>query len=323
MPWWFYLVLGLVLGLVVLPLFGMFFIVPIPIFDSLFVRKDKKKWSREAPSDVKNEEMLQMWNQAKDFMATNRKYESDVHVLAEDGLNLYGQYYDFGGKEAVIIMPGRPETLVYSLFYAESYRKAGVNVLVIDTRAHGESDGVLHGCGYMERLDIYACARWLEEKKKIDRIILHGICVGSSACIHAASDPECPKTIVGLVTDGAYVSFYETLWLRVKRNSKIHPFTCVSYFRHRIKKAYGYDIKKDGPIYRMKDIAIPTLMMASKEDIFSLPEKTELLYSSLPETTQKRLVFFPHGAHSHLRIVNPSLYDSSVEEFVESLRGSK
>ena len=317
--WVLYLCLGLFLGLVVLPLIGMFFIVPIPIFSTLFVRNSKDKWSREAPSDSKNEEMVRMWNIANDFMASNQSNKEEVHVLTDDGLNLYGQYYDFRGDKAVIIMPGRPETLVYSCFYAESYKKAGVNVLVCDTRAHGLSEGTIHGCGYKEKLDIYAFARWLSSKKGIKKIILHGICVGSSACVHAAADKSRPSEIIGLVTDGAYVSFYETLWLRVKRNAKINPLTCLAYFRRRIKKINGYDIKKDGPLFHMGEIAMPILMMASEEDIFSLPEKTRLLYASLPETTQKRLVFFPHGAHSHLRIVNPSLYDSSVKEFVDSL----
>ena len=320
MPWWIYLILALVLGLIVLPLFAMFFIVPIPIFSALFERKDKEKWSRSSPSDTKNEEMVRMWSLARDFQANYRKNKRDVHVLSSDGLNLYGEYYDFGGDEAVIILPGRPETLVYSLFYAESYRKANVNVLVIDTRAHGESDGKFHGCGYMERYDIYAFIHYLEEKEGIDKVILHGICVGSSACVHACVGKEAPESIVGLVTDGLYVSLYETLWLRVKRNAKIPPRTCDDYFRHRIKRLYGYDIKKDGPLYHMHELKIPVLMMASQEDIYSLPEKTKLLYSKIKESTPKKLVFFPHGAHSHLRIVNPKLYDDSVKEFVEHIR---
>ena len=171
----------------------------------------------------------------------------------------------------------------------------------------------------MERFDIFAACHWLKQSKGIDKVILHGICVGSSSCIHAAADPSCPSNVVGLVTDGAYTTFYETLWRRIRRNSKINPLTCVAYFRSRIKKLYGYDIKKDGPLYRMKDIKVKTLMMASQEDIFSLPEKTKILYSELHDSIGKKMVWFPHGAHSHLRIVNPSLYDSSVKEFVEGL----
>ncbi len=318
MTWWIWLILALAV-FVVIPLFAMLFIVPIPIFDAILVRKNKEKWSRSGPSDTHNEEMVRMWDIALDFQATYHKNEEDVHLLTQDGLNLYGQYYDFGGDKAVIIMPGRPETLVYSLFYAEPYRKAGVNVLVFDSRAHGLSDGKYHGCGYQERLDIFAAAAWLEQSKGIHKIILHGICVGSSACVHAVADPSCPKSIVGLVTDGAYTTFYETLWRRIRRNGKINPYTCVCYFRHRIKKLYGYNIKKDGPLYRFPKVHIKTLMMASKEDIYSLPEKTQILYDSIPESTDKKLVWFPHGAHSHLRIVNAPLYDSSVEEFVKGL----
>ena len=318
MNWWVYLIIAS-LVLVIIPVFVMLFIVPIPIFDALFVRKSKEKWSRKTPSDTSNEEMVRMWDIALDFQASYHKNKEDVHLLTEDGLNLYGEYYDFGSDKAVIIMPGRPETLVYSLFYAESYRKANVNVMVFDSRAHGLSDGKNHGCGYMEKYDIFAACQWLEQSKGIKKVILHGICVGSSACAMAASDPNKPSNIIGLVTDGAYSTFYDTLWIRIRRNAKINPFTCITYFRRRIKKLYGYDIKKDGPLYRFPQINVPTLMMASKEDIYSLPAKTQELYSKLPESIQKKLVWFPKGAHSHLRIVNPDLYDSSVANFVASL----
>lgn len=317
MDWWIYLIIALLI-FVVIPVFIMLFVVPIPIFDALFARKSKEKWSRNAPSDTSNEEMVRMWDIALDFQTSYHKNKEDVHLLTEDGFNLYGEYYDFGGDKTVIIMPGRPETLVYSLFYAESYRKANVNVMVFDPRAHGLSDGKYHGCGYMEKYDIFAACQWLMQSKGIKKMILHGICVGSSACAMAASDPDRPSNIIGLVTDGAYSTFYDTLWIRIRRNAKINPFTCISYFRRRIKTLYGYDIKKDGPLYRFPHLTLPVLMMASKEDIYSLPVKTQQLYDALPSSIEKKLVWFPKGAHSHLRIVNPSLYDASIAEFVAS-----
>ncbi|HBS03125.1 MAG TPA: hypothetical protein DEA63_04625, partial [Firmicutes bacterium] len=107
MDWWIWLIIALAV-FVVIPLFVMLFIVPIPVFDAILARKSKDKWSRSGPSDSKNEEMLRMWDIALDFQATYHKNEEDVHLLTKDGLNLYGQYYDFGGDKAVIIMPGRP-----------------------------------------------------------------------------------------------------------------------------------------------------------------------------------------------------------------------
>ena len=123
MDWWIYLLIAFIV-FVALPVLIMLFVVPIPIFDVILVRKDKSKWSRDFPSDSKNEEMVRMWDMALDFQATYHKNEEDVHLLTEDGLNLYGEYYDFGSKNAVIIVPGRAESLCYSYFYAPSYHSS-------------------------------------------------------------------------------------------------------------------------------------------------------------------------------------------------------
>lgn len=319
MEWWAWL--WIALGFFVfLPLFGMIFIVPPFVYKGVLARKSKETWSRNKPSDPKNADILQMWKESKEFEAEFQTQEEDVHVVSEDGLNLYGEYYDCGSDTAVILLPGRPETCIYSLYYGKSYWKAGVNVLAIDTRAHGLSDGYWHGCGYQERLDVFAFAKWLEEEKGIKKIVLHGVCVGSSTAIHSVTDPKTPKSIIGLVTDGAYLDFYEMMWRRIRYEGKIYPWPAILYFQWKIKKLYDYDIKKDGPVYRMKDIHIPTLMIASKEDKFSLPKNTELLYSKLPKDTPKKLVWWEHGAHSHLRAKDSEKYDEVIGEFVESLK---
>ena len=61
MDWWIYLLIAFIV-FVALPVLIMLFVVPIPIFDAILVRKDKSKWSRDFPSDSKNEEMVRMWD---------------------------------------------------------------------------------------------------------------------------------------------------------------------------------------------------------------------------------------------------------------------
>jgi fermentation-respiration switch protein FrsA (DUF1100 family) len=62
----------------------------------------------------------------------------------------------------------------------------------------------------------------------------------------------------------------------------------------------------------------PLLMLHGREDVFSLPAKAELLYALSP-SAHKKLVWFDHGMHSHLKIVAPEKYDAVVGEFIKSL----
>ncbi len=314
----FWITFGLVMGLLVLPLALQLIIVPPIVFKVILARTNPGKWSKTQASDLKDPEMLQMWDEA---LAWREKYKDScipLEVTTSDGFHLVGEYYDFGSDKTVIIAPGRPETLIYSAYYAESYRLAGINVCLFDQRAHGDSEGYWHGCGYQEKEDMFAFASLIHERYN-QKFILHGICVGASSCAFALTDPKTPDYFIGYVSDGAFIHMYECLWIRIQRNSKLYPWPCIAYFRYKIKRLYGVDIRKVGPITEFPKIKVPTLMMASREDIFSLPPKTAILYEKLG-APNKKMEWFDHGRHSHLRIVDTAHYNQAVAEFVKGLK---
>ena len=317
MDWpWIVLICALAF-FIVLPAAISFTVIPPLIFKIITVRSKPEKWSREAPSSS-NPGIIEMWQESLRFREVYKKEESDIEANTSDGLKLKGLYYDFGSDTAVIIVPGRPESCIYSLYYGYPYAANKVNVCAIDTRAHGLSEGIYSGCGYMEKEDIFAFCKVLKEKG-IKKVILHGICVGSCASIFACTDPNCPEIIQGVVTDGLFIHYYETLKRRVKKNKgPIYPTVWV--FRHKIKKLYGIDCSKVGPITLIDQLRIPSLMMASKEDIFSLPHYTAALYEK-NGSPNKRMDWFEHGPHSHLRRVDPAHYDSSIKQFIELVQG--
>lgn len=316
-PWAIWLIVILMIT-VVIPGIPMLFVVPGQVTKYILARTKPTKFSRDQPSDLKNEDMLYMWSEAVKWREAHKDIEEDIRVVTEDGLHLAGLYYDVGGDTAVIILPGRPETCIYSLYYGISYANAGVNVMAIDTRAHGLSEGYWTGVGYAEQWDILAFAKYLHDEKGINKIILHGICAGSSAVIHCAARKDLPPYIVGLVTDGLYATYYESLKIRIKKNGGM-VYPGVWAFRSKIKKLYRYDCKNDGPIYHVQDIKLPVMMIASKEDIYSLPPRTQELYDKFG-SPDKQLQWWEHGAHSHLRSYDTERYDKIVKEFVEKFK---
>ena len=314
---WPLIITLIVLGVaIVIPGVISITIIPPVIFDAISARKKPTKWSREHPSSS-NPGIIEMWGESQRFRERYKEHEEEIEATTDDGLRLKGLYYDFGSDMAVIILGGRPETCIYSLYYGFPYAEKGVNVCVIDPRAHGLSEGVYSGCGYKESLDLLAFARVLIGKG-VKKIILHGICVGSSACTMLATDPSCPKEIVGLVTDGLYIHYYETLKKRIAKN-KGPVYPTVWMFRSKIKKLYGVDCSKVGPISVLPSLRLPCLMMASKEDIFSLPANTQKLYD-VNGSPHKKLEWFEHGPHSHLRRVDTAHYDRVVQEFVDEIK---
>ena len=310
------LILTLVLAFLVVPYLIMIIVMPPIIFKLTHKRPGPEGWSRNAPSDSKNAEMLEMWKESLRFKEIYQEREKEIEATSSDGLHLKGLYYDFGSTTTVIIVPGRPESCIYSLYYAYPYAEKGINVCVIDTRAHGLSEGEYSGCAYAEQFDILAFGEVLVKDFGTKKIILHGICLGAGASAFLLGRPH-PSYYVGAVTDGLFHDYYSTLKRRIHRNHGL-VYPAIFVFRKKIKKLYGVDIKKEGPYTLAQNFDVPFLMMASKEDVFSIPKETAFLYA-LNGSKQKEMVWFSHGAHSHLRITDHLRYDEAVYRLIDKV----
>ena len=58
-------------------------------------------------------------------------------------------------------------------------------------------------------------------------------------------------------------------------------------------------------------------MLYSREDTYSTPDQAEYLYAHC--SAPKKLVWFPHGAHSRIRINDTESYDRTLVSYLEGL----
>ncbi|MBR4761685.1 MAG: alpha/beta hydrolase [Clostridia bacterium] len=285
------------------------------IYTKLLIRTSKKKWGREC-SIPEDEEYLRMFNEG---IKWDEKYrDKKIQVDIKNGrFHLFGEYFNFGGDKAVIIIAGRMESLLYSYFFAEAYRAAGYNVLVIDNRAHGLSSGIVNSLGYREYKDILAWGKFLHEKKGNNGIVLHGICIGASTALFALTNKRCPDYFSALVAEGMYPTFGESFKNHMREDDHpIFPFAMGTEFY--MWAISGANVVTDGPIKRIRNMQKPILFLHSKKDVFSTPDKAELLYSLCP-SKNKKIVWFDKGIHSRIRINNAEKYDKVIIDFLKNI----
>ena len=288
------------------------------LYSILFVRTSKKKWNRECsiPDDEEYKRMFDIG------LAWGEKYKDKITPveIRSGKFRLCGEYFDFGYDKAAIIIPGRMEALRYSYYFAEPYRAAGYNILCIDNRSHGNSDGRFASLGFKEYKDILNWGAFLHGTYGIKEIVLHGICIGSSVALFALTSPDCPDYMRAMTADGMYVTFYDSFKNHMKADK--HPNFPFSYGVMFLLWLFaGAHPMTDGPIKRIDRMRKPILFIHSKEDVFSLPEKTQILYDKCPG--EKKLVWFDHGAHSRVRINDPEGYDKAIVDFYRDLAGKE
>ena len=274
---------------------------------------DKWGWVCSAPD---NEEQLAMWNAGIAWADTKMDKMTEVETENE-GLHLSGQYFDFGNKKrCVIILAGRCECHKYSYYFAMPYEKIGCNVLVIDARAHGKSDGKYNTIGVGESRDLRAWIKLLEERFGMQEIYFHTICVGTSSALLLMTSPDCPESVKGLVTEGPYISFRETFRQHMIVDKRpVYPVLDMVMLN--IKKYCGTDVYKTAPIKIIDKLHQRVLFIFGEEDVFSIPPRSRELFAKCG-SKDKHIVWFKKGCHSHLRLNNTEGYDRAIADFMNN-----
>ena len=302
------IILWALLGFVVLAVIPMYIIAPIIVYTAILVRTGPKKWARGI-SQPKDPECCRMFDLGMEW-AEQYGDAKTVVSIENEGFRLAGEYFDFGADRAVIVIPGRAESLWYSYYFAEPFRAAGWNVLVIDNRSHGLSEGRFNSLGVKEYSDVIAWAKYLHDDLHNTSVLLHGVCVGSAAALYTLTSDRCPDYVLGMVGEGMFATFEETFkYHLISDHRPSFPNTapivmlCIRLFS-------GCDAVHDGPIYRIDRLKKPILFLHSREDQYSMPARAVDLYEKC--SAPKTLVWFDRGRHSRIRINNTQAYDDAI-----------
>ena len=283
------------------------------VFCKPLVRTPSRRGER-FPCFPEDEEYMAMWEEALRWREEQAGKRRDVSVRS-GRLALCGEYYDFGGDRAVIVLPGRTECCIYSAFFAEPYREAGYNVLLIDSRGTGRSEGWINCLGFREWRDVLRWAELLHGELGNREVTLHGVCIGCGTALRTCVRPETPEWITGMAAEGMFQCFYDTTKNHMI-DSHRKPFPVLQALMIWIRLFCGGSAAFDGPKRDIRRMHRPLLMLHSREDIFSTPDKAQELFDRCPPG-KKRIVWFEHGRHSRVRLINTEEYDRAVKSFIQ------
>jgi len=286
----------------------------ITVFYHIMYRNPKKR-TREC-TIKKDESQMRMFAEGVAWAEQFKDITEQLHIV-NDGLNLYGEYINFGFDKCAVILQGRSESLLYCYYFADVYVKNGYNILVVDIRAHGLSDGKYLTAGIKESDDLVLWIKLINEKYHITDFTLHGICVGASAAVYTyvKLKNEGSGLVKRIVTDGLFYSFSALFERHIKRfkTPAFPALQSIFFLTFMLTKARLFS---ETPIKYMKDIDIPFLFIWSAEDFFCVRSKSEALFEACA-SKHKEICFFPEGRHSHVRSSQEAEYDEVIAQFLQ------
>lgn len=136
----------------------------------------------------------------------------EVTVSSYDRLKLSGTWLPADNPKGTIILAHgyRSCKLVEFSMVLDFYRSHSLNLLLIDQRAHGKSQGQLITFGVKESRDLETWVHWHNEKIGEYPLILSGLSMGASTVLYLA-DKNLPKNVKGIIADCGFTSPWEII----------------------------------------------------------------------------------------------------------------
>lgn len=252
------------------------------------------------------------------FQQLNDRPCKFVSIISHDGLKLSGRYYHIqDGAPLDIGFHGyRSHPITDFSGGTELSFQMGHNVLLIDQRAHGRSEGHTISFGILERLDLldwvnYAISRFGNDVQ----ILLYGVSMGG-ATVLMASDMDLPENVKGIIADCPYAKPLDVIEYVGKKSSfpnwLIKPFVILS------AKIYGaFDLLETDAVEAVKNAKVPILILHGEDDRYVPCCMSEEVALSNPEMVTR--FTFPGAAHGISYLVDTPRYHQITKAFIHKI----
>lgn len=283
-------------------------------FYMAFYNSEKNKTEKEAYSipegkiyEPHREQMIAWQKQIDDMPHKN------VEVVSFDGLKLRGKYYELDKNAPIeLMMHGYRGNSRRDLCGGVNRAfEVGHNVLLIDQRASGNSEGNVISFGINESRDALTWLDYLQKQFGKDaKVILTGVSMGAST-VMMCIERGLPKCVKGILADCGYSSTKDIIKKVIKEMHLpadiLYPFVKLG------AKLYGkFDLEEIVPLEAVKKSPVPILFAHGDVDDFVPYSMSVECYNAC--TSKKRLVTIKDAGHG---LCYPVARDEYVKELTE------
>lgn len=204
----------------------------------------------------------------------NARTPRRIQVRSDDGTALAGRMIP-GTKRLrpwVLMLHDFEGSWRDSLAFSRIYAAHDCNIMLVDMRAHGESEGEWTGSGWLDRRDVIAWCSWIIARTgEGTQIIIHGIGMGATAALFAAEEKDFPIQVRAIVSDSAYTDTWNATALRFGKGFA-KPQPMLDLYRIILKKSKGgYDLSIGNILPSMQSISTPLFIMHGEKDACTPP----------------------------------------------------
>ena len=238
----------------------------------------------------------------------------EVYITSHDGLKLRGRYYHVAeGGPVEIQCHGYKGNAIRDFCGSwATAREAGRNVLLIDQRCHGKSEGHTITFGILEQRDVLDWISYVGSRFGNVPVLLSGVSMGAATVLMAAGR-ELPETVKAVIADCPYDA-PSNIIKKVLGQDMGMPVKLVYPLIRLGGMLYGkFNLNADSPMEAVQRAKVPILLIHGDDDRFVPYEMSCNIHAAAPEKIEFHTI--PGAGHALNYAAAPEEYRRIIREF--------
>jgi uncharacterized protein len=267
-----------------------------------------------------NPERLQ---EAAQTLERTNAAKMDFTVRANDGVELRGWKVvpASANGDWVLLFHGVSDNRTGDLGHAEFLVRHGYSLVMMDSRAHGQSGGDMATYGWKERYDTVAITDALYATERVQQLYAHGVSMGAAIALQSAAvEPR----IAAVSAEDPFASLREVTYDYAGLD--MSPFLGKTLFRpasifamRALAKAGGFDPDEVSPEKAVAQRPFPVLLICGTNDHRIPCRHAEAIYNAA--TGPKALWIVEGAGHASALGQAPAQYENRVVSFFQKYPG--
>jgi uncharacterized protein len=214
-------------------------------------------------------------------------------------------------KGTVALFHGHGGEKSANLSQSNFFNEMGYSTLLVDFRAHGQSQGNTCTIGYREAADVKIAYEYLQNNGE-KNIILYGISLGAATITKAIADYELSPQKVILEMPFASLPATVEGKLRMAGLPSEPLGALLTFWGGAIHGFWAFNVK---PKEYVKKIKCPVLLQWGKKDKGVTEMEINEIFKAIP--VAKKLVVYENSGHENLYENEPVKWEGTIEDFLE------
>jgi alpha-beta hydrolase superfamily lysophospholipase len=258
---------------------------------------------------------------ARATAARNQATLADVSLATSDGVRLHGWFArpQKSNNNVVLLFHGVSDNREGAAGFAEMFLRRGYSVLMMDSRAHGESGGDIATYGLLETGDVRQWIDWLELTARPTCIFGLGESMGAAILLQSLRQEA---RFCAVAAESSYQNFREIAYDRGGQFTGTNTWIARTLGRPSIEAGvfyarlrYGIALSEVSPEQAVSGTRVPVLLIHGSNDVNTPPRHSVAIKARNPNRISLWIV--PGAVHTGASSAAPEEFWRRVLEWFE------